>query len=98
MRLRFRDPLLRLRFRDLPLRLRLRRVRTRPCAPNGAAPAVQAAVAAPSVKSTAKPAPQAANFLYGLLIPPPVSWLWKRPTQVASGLLQPFSVELGDQL
>ena len=37
------------------------------CAPNGAAPAVNAAVAAPSVISTAKPAPQAAYFLYCLL-------------------------------
>ena len=41
------------------------------CAPNGAAPAVNAAVAAPSVISTAKPAPHAAYFLYCLLIPPP---------------------------
>jgi hypothetical protein len=38
---------------------------------NGAAPAVNAAVAAPSVTSTANAAPQTAYFLYCLLIPPP---------------------------
>jgi hypothetical protein len=37
----------------------------------GAAPAVNAAVAAPSVISTANAAPQTAYFLYCLLIPPP---------------------------
>jgi hypothetical protein len=37
----------------------------------GAAPAVNAAVAAPSVISTANAAPQPAYFLYCLLIPPP---------------------------
>ncbi|MGZ6685818.1 MAG: hypothetical protein ACXVFJ_17080, partial [Gaiellaceae bacterium] len=45
------------------------------CAPNGAAPAVNAAVAAPSVINTAKPAPHAAYFLYCLLIPPPSPFL-----------------------
>src|SRR5439155_6718431 len=39
---------------------------------NGAAPAVNAAVAAPSVISTANAAPQMAYFLYCLLIPPPL--------------------------
>jgi hypothetical protein len=38
---------------------------------NGAAPAVNAAVAAPSVIKTANAAPQAAYSLYCLLIPPP---------------------------
>jgi hypothetical protein len=38
---------------------------------NGAAPAVNAAVAAPSVISTANAAPHTAYFLYCLLIPPP---------------------------
>ena len=37
----------------------------------GAAPAVNAAVAAPSVISTANAAPHTAYFLYCLLIPPP---------------------------
>jgi hypothetical protein len=40
-------------------------------APKGAAPAVNAAVPAPSVISTANAAPHTANFLYRLLIPPP---------------------------
>jgi len=40
------------------------------CAPNGAAPAVNAAAAAPSVTSTAKAAPHTAYFLYCLLISP----------------------------
>jgi len=44
--------------------------------PNGAAPAVNAAVAAPSVISTANAAPHNAYFLYCLLISPPSrSWL-----------------------
>ena len=60
------------------------------CAPNGAAPAVNAAVAAPSVISTAKPAPHAAYFLYCLLIPPPfpISGLRERPTPPVESLLQ----------
>jgi hypothetical protein len=41
------------------------------CAWNGAAPAVNAAAAAPSVISTANEAPHTAYFLYCLLIPPP---------------------------
>jgi hypothetical protein len=41
------------------------------CDPNGAAPAVNAAVAAPSVISTANAAPHTAYFLYCLRIPPP---------------------------
>jgi hypothetical protein len=40
------------------------------CVPNGAAPAVQAAVAAPRVTNAVNAAPQAAYLLY-LLIPPP---------------------------
>jgi hypothetical protein len=48
------------------------------CGPNGAAPAVKAAVAAPSVISTAKAAPHSAYFLYCLLISPPCFWLQKR--------------------
>ena len=60
------------------------------CAPNGAAPAVNAAVAAPSVISTAKPAPQAAYFLYCLLILPPfpISGLGERPTPPVESPLQ----------
>ena len=42
---------------------------------NGAAPAVNAAVAAPSVISTANAAPHTAYFLYCLLIPPPCPFL-----------------------
>jgi MoxR-like ATPase len=46
--------------------------------PNGAAPAVNAAVAAPSVISAANAAPQTAYFLYCLLILPPWRfWLAK---------------------
>jgi hypothetical protein len=45
------------------------------CAAKGAAPAVNAAVAAPSVMSTAKAAPHAAYFLYCLLIAPPFPFL-----------------------
>jgi hypothetical protein len=44
-------------------------------APNGAAPAVNAAVAAPSVISVANAAPQIAYFLYCLLMRPPFSIL-----------------------
>jgi hypothetical protein len=40
------------------------------CAANGAAPAVHAAVAAPSVTSVANAAPQTACFLYLLIYPP----------------------------
>jgi hypothetical protein len=47
------------------------------CDPNGAAPAVKAAVAAPSVTNTANAAPQAADLLY-LLIPPPSLLDYKR--------------------
>jgi hypothetical protein len=55
-------------------------------APKGAAPAVNAAVAAPSVISTANAAPQIAYFLYCLLIPPPWSFLGlrRRPTHPAN--------------
>ena len=49
----------------------------------GAAPAVNAAVAAPRVISTANAAPQTAYFLYCLLIPPPCPWTTRRPTQLA---------------
>jgi len=48
------------------------------CAPKGAAPAVKAAVAAPSVISTAKAAPQTAYFLYSLLIHPLLVFLTRR--------------------
>jgi hypothetical protein len=41
-------------------------------APNGAAPAVNAAVAAPRVIKAANAAPHSASFLYCLLIVPPV--------------------------
>src|SRR6185437_13615809 len=60
------------------------------CAPNGAAPAVNAAVAAPSVISTAKAAPHAAYFLYCLLILPPfpISGIGERPTPAVESLLQ----------
>jgi hypothetical protein len=44
-------------------------------APNGAAPAVNAAVAAPSVISAANAAPHTAYFLYSLFIPPPCPFL-----------------------
>ena len=55
-------------------------------APNGAAPAVKAAVAAPSVISTANEAPHSAYFLYCLLIQPPCSWTTKE-AYPASGYL-----------
>jgi hypothetical protein len=47
-------------------------------APNGAAPAVNAAVAAPSVISVANAAPQIAYFLYRLFIPTSLSFLGLR--------------------
>ena len=42
------------------------------CAPNGAAPAVNAAVAAPRAIRTAKAAPQRASFRYLLVMRPPL--------------------------
>jgi hypothetical protein len=53
-------------------------------APNGAAPAVKAAVAAPSVIKTAKAAAQAAYRLKGFLIFPPGSWTmgWRYPLRI----------------
>jgi hypothetical protein len=56
------------------------------CDPNGAAPAVKAAVAAPSVTNTANAALQATYFLY-LLIPPPLSGRQEGPTHLATELL-----------
>jgi len=56
-------------------------------APNGAAPAVNAAVAAPSVIRTANAAAQAMYLLNCLLIRSlPCSWTMERPTQVANDL------------
>jgi hypothetical protein len=58
---------------------------------NGAAPAVNAAVAAPSVISTANAAPQTAYFLYCLLIPPPCFLDYKEAYPPGKYLFHPVS-------
>jgi hypothetical protein len=55
----------------------------------GAAPAVNAAVAAPSVISTANAAPHTAYFLYCLLIPPPCSLDYKEAYPPGKYLFHP---------